>query len=100
MNTQNWRDKNYDLDGENKGRMKRGKAGMVVEEVEGGGLVFFKLGSTYCYFAWVAVVACIITVSLIHFGLSLPNYTDVPNADSCGTSHSSNIHTTSRRVNV
>lgn len=27
MNTQNQRDKNYDLDGENKGRMKRGEGG-------------------------------------------------------------------------
>jgi hypothetical protein len=27
MNTQNWRDKNYDLDGENKGGMKRGECG-------------------------------------------------------------------------
>lgn len=73
---------------------------MVEEEAEEGGLVFFKLRITYCYFAWVVVVACISTVSLIHFGLCLPNYTDVPNADSSGTSHSSNIHTTSRRVNV
>ena len=43
------------------------------------------------------------TVSLyssVSLSLSLPNYTDVPNADSSGTSYSSNIHTTSRRVNV
>lgn len=45
---------------------EEGKAGMVVDEMEGGGLVFFKLSCTYCHFAWVVVVACVSTLSLSH----------------------------------
>lgn len=81
--------------------MKRGGDGYCCGRVVVGGFVFFKLSSMYrCYFAWVVVVACLaLSLSTVR-SLSIRNYTDVPNADSSGTSYSSNIHTTSRRVNV
>jgi len=83
--------------------MKRGGDGYCCGRVVVGGFVFLKLSCMYrCYFAWVVVVACLaLSLSTVRYlSLSLPNYTDVPNADSSGTSYSSNIHTTSRRVNV
>lgn len=83
--------------------MKRGGGGYCCGK-GGGRRVCIFLNSVVCIaatFAWVVVVACLaLSLSLILFCLSLPNYTDVPNADRSGTSYSSNIHTTSRRVNV
>jgi hypothetical protein len=94
------RDKNYDLGGENKGRIWRGGGGHG--RVRGGwerDSIFFKLNSTYCYFAWVVVVACLALSLSLSLSLSA-DYTDVPRADSCGASYSSNVHTTRRRANV